>query len=65
MTTTNDVDDVFPNTSPLSGTYHKFKHLDSVLRDGAASEDPILRAAAEMWIAMSSEKAIVGAGELP
>lgn len=40
-------------TKPLSGTYRKFKHLDRVLRDCAASTDPVHRAAAEMWAAIA------------
>ena len=44
---------------PLSGTYRKFQHLDRVLRDGAASEDPIRRAAAEMWIAIATANRVI------
>ena len=38
---------------PLNGIYRKFQHLDRVLRECEASEDPIRRAAAEMWIAIA------------
>lgn len=38
---------------PLSGTYRKFKHLDSVLRGCATSTDPVHRAAAEMWATLA------------
>lgn len=37
----------------LSSTYRKFKHLDKVLRGCATSTDPVHRAAAEMWAAIT------------
>jgi hypothetical protein len=46
-------------TKPLSGTYCKFKHLDRVLRDCAASTDPVHRAAAEMWAAIAEANSAI------
>jgi len=42
---------------PLSATYRKFKHLGRVLREGMDSEDPVRRAAAEMWVAIEKANA--------
>jgi hypothetical protein len=39
-------------TKPLSTTYRKFEHLAQVLRAGIGSDEPIHRAAAEMWVAI-------------
>lgn len=39
-------------TKPLASTYRKFKHLDRILREEATSDDPIHRAAADMWAAI-------------
>jgi len=49
-------------TKPLGATYRKFRHLGRVLRAGIDSEDPIHRAAAEMWVAIEKANASVRGG---